>query len=117
MEAPWSFPASRSPWRKKRWPTRWRRLDSLRGVPGVDPARVYLVGHSLGGYLAPRIAARDGKLAGVVVLAGNTRPLEDLIVEQLDYLAANAPSERPDRGGAARSDARAGGEDQGAHAG
>jgi len=67
-------------------------LDSLREVPGVDPARVYLLGHSLGGYLAPRIAARDGKLAGVVIMAGNTRPLEDLIVEQLDYLAANAPA-------------------------
>ncbi len=67
-------------------------LDSLRAVPGVDPARVCLLGHSLGGYLAPRIAARDGKLAGVVILAGNTRPIEDLIVEQLDYLAANAPA-------------------------
>jgi len=67
-------------------------LDSLRQVPGVDPARVSLLGHSLGGYLAPRIAARDGKLAGVVILAGNTRPIEDLIVEQLDYLATNAPA-------------------------
>ena len=78
-------------------------LDSLRAVPGVDPARVYLLGHSLGGYLAPRIAARDGKLAGVVILAGNTRPLEDLIVEQLDYLAANAPAS--DRTGAAQREA------------
>lgn len=67
-------------------------LDSLRHLPGVDPRRVFILGHSLGGYLAPRVAARDGQLAGVVILAGNTRPLEELIVEQLDYLAANSPA-------------------------
>jgi uncharacterized protein len=67
-------------------------LDSLRRVAEVDSAHVYLLGHSLGGYLAPRIAARDRAVAGVIILAGNTRPLEDLIVEQLDYLAASAPA-------------------------
>jgi fermentation-respiration switch protein FrsA (DUF1100 family) len=67
-------------------------LDSLRWIAGVDPAHVYLLGHSLGGYLAPRIAARDRTVAGVIILAGNTRSLEDLIVEQLDYFAASAPA-------------------------
>ena len=41
-----------------------------------------MLGHSLGGYVAPRIAEQDGKLAGMMVLAGNVRPLEDLLVEQ-----------------------------------
>src|SRR5439155_1059072 len=34
-----------------------------------------------------RSATGDPKLAGIVVMAGNVRPLEDLIVEQMTYLA------------------------------
>ncbi len=60
----------------------------LRSRAEIDPARVFLLGHSLGGYLLPRIAKRDAKLAGLVVLAGSARPLEDLIVEQSIYLAS-----------------------------
>jgi len=58
----------------------------LRKQPEVDPKRVYVLGHSLGGYVAPRIAEEDGKLAGLVILAGNVRPLEDVIVDQAEYL-------------------------------
>lgn len=61
-------------------------LALLRKTPGIDPARVYVAGHSLGGALAPRLARLDGRLAGLVVLAGPTRPLEDLVVEQVEYL-------------------------------
>lgn len=48
--------------------------------------RVFVVGHSLGGYVAPRIAEQDGKLAGIVLMAGNVRPLEDLMVEQVIHM-------------------------------
>ncbi len=65
-------------------------VELLRQTPGVDPQRVYIVGHSLGGMLAPKLAMLDPKLAGIVVLAGNARPLEDLIVEQMTYLAKQA---------------------------
>jgi hypothetical protein len=58
----------------------------LRQTPGIDPARVYVLGHSLGGYLLPRIGAADPAIAGLVVLAGPTRPLEDLMLEQYTYL-------------------------------
>ncbi len=58
-------------------------LAFLRAQPMVDPKHVYLVGHGLGGYLAPRIAAEDGKLAGMVVMAANQRPLEDLMLAEL----------------------------------
>ncbi len=54
----------------------------LRAQKEVDPKRIYVLGHDLGGYLAPRIAAEDEKLAGLIILAGHVRPLEDLIVEQ-----------------------------------
>lgn len=55
--------------------------------PGVDAKRVWVIGHSWGGTLAPRIAAAAAPaVAGVVILAGATRPLEDLLVEQMRYL-------------------------------
>jgi fermentation-respiration switch protein FrsA (DUF1100 family) len=60
----------------------------LRSQPQVDPSRIFLLGHSLGGYAAPRIAREDGKLAGVIFLAANARPIQDLIREQTQYLAA-----------------------------
>ncbi len=58
----------------------------LRKAGGVDPAKVFVLGHSLGGMLAPWIGAVDTKLAGLLILAGPTRPLEDLILEQSRYI-------------------------------
>ncbi len=54
----------------------------------VNPGRVFLVGHSMGAYLAPRIAAADPEIAGIVMLAANTRPIEQLALEQVRYIAA-----------------------------
>jgi dienelactone hydrolase len=58
--------------------------------PGIDPQRVFLLGHSLGGYLAPRIAAQDPAIAGLIILAGNVRPVYDLLLEQEQKLGAAA---------------------------
>lgn len=60
--------------------------EAARSEEGVDPQRVYVLGHSLGGMLAPRIGQRDRRLAGLIVLAGAARPLEDVIAEQLAYV-------------------------------
>ncbi len=60
----------------------------LRRTPKIDPARVFLVGHSLGAYLAPRIAAGiPGELAGIGLLEAPSTPLPELIVIQERYLA------------------------------
>jgi fermentation-respiration switch protein FrsA (DUF1100 family) len=60
-------------------------MDLLAKTAGIDDKRIYVIGHSLGGMLGPRIVAGTGA-AGLVIMAGNTRPLEDLIVEQFEYL-------------------------------
>jgi dienelactone hydrolase len=60
----------------------------LRTQKEVDPAKVYVLGHSLGGYVAPRIADEDGKLAGLIIMAANVRPVEDLVIEQLQWMGA-----------------------------
>lgn len=62
----------------------------LRARPDIVPTRVFVLGHSLGGMMAPRIGQHDPKLAGLIMLAGPTRPLEDVIMDQTAYLAAAA---------------------------
>jgi len=62
-------------------------LAFLRGRPEVDPARLFVVGHSLGGFAAPFIARADGKVAGIVVLEGGAEPVLDLVAGQIEYLA------------------------------
>ena len=61
-------------------------IATLRATPGIDPTRVYVLGHSQGGMLAPRIAARSGNVAGLVLLAAPARPLLDILLEQNRYL-------------------------------
>jgi uncharacterized protein len=56
--------------------------------PEVDPKRVYVLGHSLGAMMAPRIAADNPQVAGLILLAGTTRPLQDVILDQLRYIKA-----------------------------
>ena len=60
--------------------------SQLRVTAGIDPKRIFVLGHSLGGLVAPRIGQADPKLAGLIIMAGATRPLEDLMVEQTRYL-------------------------------
>jgi dienelactone hydrolase len=52
----------------------------------IDKKRIFLIGHSLGAFAAPRVAEAAPEVAGLVLLAANSRPLEDLIVEQLTYV-------------------------------
>ena len=57
---------------------------ALRTVPEGD--RVFLLGHSLGAWLAPEIAGRVPQVAGVIMMAAPAKPLEDIVLEQFKYL-------------------------------
>ena len=61
-------------------------VEFLRQQPQIDPARVFVLGHSLGGTLAPRIAQANPNIAGMIIMAGAARPLEDLMLEQTRYI-------------------------------
>lgn len=63
-------------------------VRTLRGTKGVEPRRVFVLGHSLGALVAPRIGKVDSELAGLILLAGPTRPLEDILLDQNRYIAA-----------------------------
>jgi predicted esterase len=62
-------------------------VAALRDTKGIDPARVFVLGHSQGGMMAPRIATRSGHVAGLILLAAPARPLLDILVEQNVRLA------------------------------
>jgi hypothetical protein len=72
-------------------------IDLLRATRGVDPGRVFLAGHSLGGYLAPRIAAENaGSIRGAVMIEAPHTSLPDLALAQVEYLAGLEGSPAPD---------------------
>jgi len=73
----------------------------LQEQPEVDARRIVVLGHSLGGYAVPRIAQFDQdpnlrssavrkgpKISGFVIMAGCTRPIQTLILQQTKYLVA-----------------------------
>ena len=60
--------------------------NQLRQTEGIDPGRVFVLGHSFGATEAPRIGKTDPKIKGLIIMAGATRPIEDLIVEQTRYI-------------------------------
>jgi uncharacterized protein len=68
-------------------------LALLRRTPRVDQAKVFVLGHSLGGVLAPRIALQDEKTAGLILLAAPSRPMSEVVHDQVESLAGPGASE------------------------
>jgi fermentation-respiration switch protein FrsA (DUF1100 family) len=62
-------------------------VNVLNAASVVNHSKIFVLGHSLGGMLAPRIGLQDHRIAGLIILAGPTRHLEDLMLEQTRYLA------------------------------
>lgn len=57
-------------------------------LPEVDPKQVYLLGHSLGGTMAPAIVAdrltqQPGSVRGIIFLAGAAEPIEQTLERQV----------------------------------
>ncbi len=48
----------------------------------VDGSRIFVLGHSLGGMLAPKIARDNPDVRGIISLAGSPRNLADIIYDQ-----------------------------------
>lgn len=60
--------------------------EILRKTDEINAQRIFVLGHSLGGMLIPRIGVSDSKIAGFIIMAGTTRPLEDVILDQVNYI-------------------------------
>ncbi|HEY9712230.1 MAG TPA: alpha/beta fold hydrolase [Chroococcales cyanobacterium] len=63
-------------------------VQALLKQPKIDSRHVFVLGHSLGGMLIPKIAEVTPEAAGYVIMAGTTRPLEDVMLDQIEYLTS-----------------------------
>ena len=66
-------------------------IGLLKADPRIDPERIYLIGHSMGAMLAPRIDAEGGNCRGLVLMAGTPRKLEEVLKEQVEEQLAQMP--------------------------
>lgn len=60
-------------------------LALLRATPGVDPKRIFVLGHSEGAMVAPRVVAADAGVRGMVLMAPGVRPIDEMLVDQMAY--------------------------------
>lgn len=56
--------------------------EILRKDPRIDSEKIFIIGHSMGGMLAPRIDAEGGNYKGLILMAGTPRKLEEILIEQ-----------------------------------
>jgi len=62
---------------------------------GIDSSRIVVLGHSLGAMMAPRIAEGDAQVAGLIILAGPTRPFGQVLVDQVRYIVGLQGNHHP----------------------
>jgi dienelactone hydrolase len=60
----------------------------LTNTERIDRTRIFVLGHSLGGMLIPRIAlaGKNLNIAGFIIMAGLTKPLPETYLRQMTYL-------------------------------
>lgn len=58
----------------------------LRSRSEVEGLPIFILGHSLGGNIAPRVGKEDPSIAGLVILAGLTEALQRAAIRQMKYL-------------------------------
>ena len=56
--------------------------ELLKKDPRINSEKIFIIGHSMGGMLAPRIDAEGGNFRGLIIMAGSPRKLEEIILDQ-----------------------------------
>ncbi|MHB8130503.1 MAG: alpha/beta hydrolase [Mobilitalea sp.] len=56
----------------------------------INKDKIIVVGHSLGGMMAPKIASDNKEVAGIIILAGSPRNLEEIVYDQVMDAIENA---------------------------
>lgn len=58
-------------------------VEMLRKDPRIDHGRIFILGHSMGAMLAPRIDAEGADVKGLIMMAGTPYRLEEIVLRQL----------------------------------
>lgn len=61
-------------------------VKTLEAREEIDSKKVFVLGHSLGAVLVPRIAEQTANVAGFIVCAAPTQSLEDVIFSQVEFV-------------------------------
>ena len=61
-------------------------VRKLHAEPSLRGTKIYLLGHSEGGYVAAQVASREPSVAGVISLAGPAFGLDRVLLDQMDAL-------------------------------
>jgi len=64
--------------------------ELLRKDARIDSERVFIIGHSMGAMLAPRIDAEGGNFRGLILMAGSPRKLEEIMLGQNEDMLAQS---------------------------
>ncbi|MFU0828710.1 MAG: hypothetical protein ACFWTJ_14495 [Lachnoclostridium sp.] len=59
----------------------------VKKIEQVDPTRIYLLGHSLGGYVIPMLAESLPEASGFIILSAPAQHIKEYIYDQYKYLA------------------------------
>ena len=59
-------------------------IEMLRNDRRIDSDNIFILGHSMGAMLAPRIDAEGGSAKGLIMMAGTPHRLEEIVIRQLN---------------------------------
>lgn len=68
------------------------QVKYLMSRPEIDKRRIFLVGHSEGGVIAPFVAVSHASVAGIVLMAGTGKPGAEVIMDQVAAVLAESAS-------------------------
>ncbi|WP_142348217.1 alpha/beta hydrolase [Bacillus toyonensis] len=60
----------------------------LKNEPLIDKNQIYILGHSQGGMMLPKMIEKDQNqnIAGAIVMGGPARTIQDVVLDQFEYL-------------------------------
>ncbi len=65
----------------------------LESDPRIAKDKIYILGHSLGGLVLPRIASAAPNVAGYIFFAANNEPMQKAIIRQTEYIISTQPAD------------------------